>query len=49
MEIGEVRSWPICQLINVKAKANIIGGMLRKKFTTHVNREIGTVDVTRIV
>jgi len=48
MEVGEVRSWPLLQTNAVRSRAQTLGLMYNKKWSTHVNRETGTIDVTRV-
>lgn len=48
MNVGQTESWPLIQLNAVRASAVALGTQFNKKYTTHVNRENGTVEVTRI-
>lgn len=48
MDVGQTESWPLIQLNAVRSSAVTIGTQFEKKYSTHVNRENGTVEVTRI-
>lgn len=48
MKVGETQAWPMCQLASIRSNTSMFGLMSDKKFKSHVNREKGVIEVTRV-
>ena len=48
MEVGEKVHFDIKKLLNVKSSMSNIGLVTDKKFRSHVNRDKGVIEVTRV-
>lgn len=47
MEVGEKRTWPLMQVATIRSNTSLFNLMTGRKYTTHVNREKGVIEVTR--
>ena len=48
MEVGETREWPLRQLASIRSNTSMFGLMTGRKYKSHVNRERGVIEVTRV-
>lgn len=47
LEKGGKVAFPISKLTNIRANLSTYGAMLQRKYSSHVNREAQTIEVTR--
>lgn len=48
MAVGEKKAWPLIQVNAVRSSAQTLGLMFNKKWVTHVNRDEGVIEATRV-
>lgn len=48
MEVGQIISFPAEQTCSVKTMCSNLGFQINRRFTTSINREKRTLDVTRV-
>lgn len=48
MKVGETREWPLCQVASIRSNTSMFSLMTDRKYKSHVNREKGVIEVTRV-
>lgn len=48
MKVGDVFPFELTRLVTVKTTCSQVGAVLGRKFSTHVNKQNSTIEVTRV-